>query len=132
MRSVTTELTLDEVRRLVGFLPVHTLAELAKGPLPDLGPHDAGYTEARDCRVCNTLREYPQSGPAKTLMIWHDFVTEGFDLIVEMIGEGHDHPVVRQVQGFIGALSYSRCCTIYAAAQALIAERSADSLRRTL
>lgn len=121
--SVTADLPLEEVRRLIEFLSDATLHELAEGPLPDLEPGDPGYVDAGDCRVCQALGPLTSSGPAKALLTWHDLVTESFDIVRGFTRAEVDRPIVREVQEMIGALSYARCCTIYALADAELARR---------
>lgn len=120
-RSVSADLPFDEVARLVSFLPAARLRELAKGPLPELKPGDEGYATLRTCRVCVALDRMTSSGPAAVLLVWHDFVTESFELVEAMERDDEEPATVAQVQAFIGACSYARCSTLYALARAALA-----------
>ena len=110
------DLTYDEVRRYLTFLPDEAIDELVKGPLPDLEPGDAGYEDADDCRVCRALMPLTSSGPANALLEFHDFVARSLDLTRAAVKDGHNSPVVREMLEIIGGLSYARCGLIYALA----------------
>lgn len=127
-RSVSADLPFDEVARLVSFLPAARLRELAKGPLPELKPGDEGYATSNTCRVCVALDPMTSSGPAKALLAWHDFVTESFELVGAMVRDDEEPETVAQVQAFIGACSYARCCTLYALARAALREERSKRL----
>lgn len=127
-RSITADLELDEVQRLVGMLPEFSLAELADGPLPDLQPGDPGYADAEDCRVCTALEPLPGHPEARALLAWHDLIGESFELVHSLIDDDVARDSTRQCQELVGATSYARCCTIYALASLELAIRAARAL----
>jgi hypothetical protein len=122
--SVTADLEYPAVGRLVACLPPSTLEELAEGPLPD------GDGDERDvCRVCRALEDLTSSGPAKELREWHHHVNIPVDIRVEMAAAQAGTPrflaprFLDKVREVLRALTYARCCAIYAAARAELAER---------
>lgn len=123
MSADYTRLTYEELCRYVSFFSGATLAELAKGPLPD----DAGLNRADGCRVCAALEKMTHSGPANVLMEWHDFVSKSFQLLGDIIegnhAEGIEEALIDDMQGLVGACSYARCCAIYGAASAELERR---------
>jgi hypothetical protein len=116
-------LSYGEVKRSVQALPDEAIAELAQGPLPDLKPGDEGYTKADDCRVCRALGDPDEGTPAAALLEWHDFVSKSFDMVRKIAGvktwrDGELRTLTEECQAMIGGLSYARCTTIYALAEA--------------
>ena len=113
-------LTYGEVKRSVAALPDEAIAELVKGPLPDL---EASLTYGDDCQVCQALKLLAgDGGPADALLEWHDFISKSFDmvrLIAKAQPDGDDQrQLAEECQAMIGGLSYARCTTIYALAEA--------------
>lgn len=114
-------LSYGEVKRSVHALPDEAIAELTKGPLPDL--KHGGYTGGEDCRVCQALKPLDdEGGPAAALLEWHDFVSKTFVMVRQIadsdLGEGDEDRLTDECLAMIGGLSYARCTTIYALAEA--------------
>lgn len=84
------ELSDDELRRFLSFLPARALEELRAGPWPE--PH---------CGVCRALENLTSSGPAGHLLDYHD---TPFRRHLE---------TTHRVEG---REVYARCCRIYRAA----------------
>lgn len=124
-----TSLAFDEVKRFVAALPDAAIAELVKGPLPDLSVGDKGYGEEEDCRVCLALDALrADGGPADALLDWHDFVSKSFDMVrliaqSKSVSDGRERQLTEECQAMIGGLSYARCTTIYALAELEFSQR---------
>lgn len=104
-------LTYGEIKRSVAKLPDEVLADLVLGPMPD----GVSQSERDDCRLCVVLEDHRgDGGPVDQLLEWHDLERKTFDLI--RLADGDD--LVDECVALTGALSYARCTTVYALAEA--------------
>lgn len=136
--DLNQRLTLEEVERLVGFLPDDVIDQLCLGAVRDLTPEEPEYwLEGRenDCRVCQALKtEKPMQGPANALYEWHSFVGASFDMLQEIAkspkvaaAEDIERELQEELLSLFGTLAFSRCITIYAVARAERMRRDAKT-----
>lgn len=130
-------LTFDDVEDHVSWLPDDTLITLAAGP------HETeDGSEFPDCRVCEALDRLdtmPVSERtklhARDLRTWHEVLLGDLPEYIDVahatnapydfedLIEDTSARALRVYGELMGALSYARCCAIYAAARAQLANR---------
>jgi hypothetical protein len=134
------QLTFEDVEHHVSCLPAIVVEHLALGPHPEADQALGGSSDL--CRVCEALGEGGRRLPkgaherdrmhAHELWTWHDIaVTDLLELAEELGVDGEDAitgmtvtPAAEEtLKAVLGALSYARCCTIYALARGLAEAR---------
>jgi hypothetical protein len=132
---VSQFLTFEAVDHHVSCLPRDVLDTLALGPHePDPDDTADGADDRRDaqearCRVCDALNPLAQRERvgraalhAKELLDWHEVAAvDLFEFAdaagVDLLDDDEEGPPSAVLRELLGALSYTRCCLIYAFAQ---------------